>query len=741
MENRIRGVIGVAALSMMMSACTEGNAPAGDKPQGIRTLASALGNTVVDADEAGVARFVTGELGSLPETTSPEAALSADLSPALASIAPQFRLDPANLVLKRAYTDAQGDLHYRYGVKYNGRAIFGAELRLHARGGKIFAANTNVRGDLTGPEKATVAPEAALSAAEQDRDAPQSARAAVEPELSYYRAGDKLLLVYEIRQTGEQADGTPVDDSVLVNAIDGSVVERIPHIHTALDRKVYDGKTLSTLPGTLARIEGSEPVADPVINTSYDHLGTVHGCYQNLFGRDSINNAGATLISTVHHRVKYVNAFWNGTQMVYGDGDNVTASNLANSLDVTAHELTHAVTDYESDLIYSGESGGLNESMSDIFGAVCEWYGDGKVVSQKLWLIGDDVWTPATPGDALRYMHSPTLDGVSLDYFPDYSSGVDVHYSSGISNLAFYLLSQGGTHPRAKTSTVVAGIGVEKAARIFYKANADIMTPSTTFEQAKIATEQAAQQLGYDAATLASVSNAWKAVGVGVPVPPPVNTPVEKNVPVSNISGAKGSKTYFSFQVPEGAYDLTVSIAGGTGDADMYVRFGNAPTTSQYDCRPYKTGNNETCPFAAPAQGTWYAMLNGFSAYSGVTFTVTLEGRLHPHRGRRAARRPLRRGRLGSGVQARGSRSRWRRRQQRPRAHLQRHGQRGRLRAARLGAVPVRLRLPRREGAQHRELQPQQRAPWHLLHQGVRREGRLPEPLPGRHPRLRIPLG
>ncbi|HEY0094420.1 MAG TPA: M4 family metallopeptidase, partial [Archangium sp.] len=348
---------------------------------------------------------------------------------------------------------------------------------------------------------------------------------------------------------------------------------------------------------------------------------------------DSINNAGATLISTVHHRVKYVNAFWDGTQMVYGDGDNVTATNLANSLDVTAHELTHAVTDNESDLIYSGESGGLNESMSDIFGAVCEWYGDGKVVSQKLWLIGDDVWTPATPGDALRYMHSPTLDGVSLDYFPDYASGVDVHYSSGISNAAFYLLSQGGTHPRAKTSTVVAGIGIEKAARIFYKANADLMTPSTTFEQAKIATEQAAQQLGYDAATIASVSNAWKAVGVGVPVPPPVNTPVVKNQPVPNIAGAKGSKTYFSFQVPEGAYDLNVSIAGGTGDADLYVRFNNAPTTTQYDCRPYKSGNAESCAFAAPAQGTWYVMLNAFSAYSGVTLNVTWKGGYIPVQG------------------------------------------------------------------------------------------------------------
>ncbi|MFP2913726.1 M4 family metallopeptidase, partial [Pyxidicoccus sp. 3LFB2] len=188
---------------------------------------------------------------------------------------------------------------------------------------------------------------------------------------------------------------------------------------------------------------------DPVVNTNYDHLGTVYNCYSSLFGRDSYDNLGKVLISTVHHRVNYVNAFWDGTQMVYGDGDGVNASNLANSLDVTAHELTHAVTDTESDLIYSGESGGLNESMSDIFGAVCEWYGDGASdVSARHWLIGDDVWTPSIPNDALRYMNSPTLDGDSLDYYPDYSAGTGVHYSSGISNLAFYLLSQGGTHPR-----------------------------------------------------------------------------------------------------------------------------------------------------------------------------------------------------------------------------------------------------------------------------------------------------
>ncbi|NMO17856.1 peptidase [Pyxidicoccus fallax] len=632
MQRRMFGALGVAALSFIVGACNE-SAPAsdskapetGDQAQNLENGAS-----VLDRDNAGAPTFVSGELGVLPvaDAAAPESLQAAQLAPVVSNVAPLLRLEPANLALTKSYQDKQGDTHYRFAVSHQGIPVYGGEMRLHARDGKVFAANTNVRSDLkVSAEKATIAPEAALAAVDRDREAFESWIEAPEAGLVYWRDGDELRLMYQVIQTGEKADGTPVRDIVLVDARNGDVQVRIPTIHEALNRRMHDGKNLSTLPGPIVRTEGQAPVADPVVNTNYDHLGTVYNCYQNLFGRDSIDNAGGLLISTVHHRVNYVNAFWNGTQMVYGDGDNVTATNLANSLDVTAHELTHAVTDNESDLIYSGESGGMNESMSDIFGAVCEWYGDGAGdVSARHWLIGDDVWTPNVPNDALRYMHSPTLDGVSLDYFPDYSSGVDVHYSSGIPNLAFYLLSQGGTHPRGKTTQVVAGIGIEKAARIWYKANADILLPSSTFEQSKVATEQAAAQLGYDAATIASVSNAWKAVGVGVPVPPPPNTPLPKDTPATNLSGTRGSKQYFSVQVPEGATDLKFTMSGGTGDADMHVRFNNAPTTTQYDCRPYSGGNNETCSFPTPSHGTWYVMLNGFSAYSGVSLVVTWKG-------------------------------------------------------------------------------------------------------------------
>jgi len=631
-SNRVRGAFGIAALSVVVG-CNESNpAPETKSGEAAKTAALENGQNVVSKDGAGVATFVTGNLGAVPEF--PAAGIAAleqsALAPVVAALAPTFHLAPANLVYMKGYVDKQtGDSHFRYAVRHNDLPVFGGELRLHARAGQVFAANTNVRSDLKAVEKATVSAETAVAAAASDRAALKGFVTSPDTELVYWREGDELRLMYKLEQTGEKADGTPVRDIILVDATTGDVQLRIPTIHEALNRKLHDGGTKDILPGPAARTEGQAPHPDAVVNTNYDHLGTVYNCYKELFGRDSFDNAGAVLISTVHHKVNYVNAFWNGTQMVYGDGNGVDASNLANSLDVTAHELTHAVTDKESDLIYSGESGGLNESMSDIFGAVCEWYGDGKGdVSPRHWLVGDDVWTPSIPNDALRYMNSPTLDGDSLDYYPSYSTGTDVHYSSGISNLAFYLLSQGGTHPRGKTTQAVAGIGIEKAARIFYKANADLLVPTSNFEAAKTATEQAATQLGYDAATIASVTNAWKAVGVGVPIPPPVFLPIEKDVPVTNLSSDKNEKKYFSVTVPEGVTDLTFTMSGGTGDADLYVRFNATPGTGSgmYDCRPYKAGNAETCSFAAPQTGTWYVMLNAYLAYTGVTLKVSWKG-------------------------------------------------------------------------------------------------------------------
>jgi vibriolysin len=633
-EKRVRGALGAAALSLMVGACTDGAPSTTTTEDSNLQKASAnlaAGQKVVAADSDAVPTFVTGSFGSVPAPSAIQGiAAQQQLAPVLASVAPMFRLDTNDLFLKKAYVGFDGDTHFRYGVTHNGILVKDAEVRLHARDGNVFAVNTNARGDLKAEAKPSIAAEAALQAALTDRGSPERASSNAQPELVYYRSGNELVLAYEVRVQGELKDTTPVDDSVFVNAKTGEVFERVPHIHSALNRQVWNLQNRTSLPSAVrGRFEGDAPVADPVINNNYDHLGTVYNCYNSLFGRDSYDNAGKMLKSYVHYSTNYVNAYWDGTQMVYGDGDGVNASNLANSLDVTAHELTHAVTSSESNLTYSGESGGLNESISDIFGAVCEWYGKGKptVIPPETWIVGDDVWTPSIPGDGLRYMNNPTLDGDSLDYYPDYSSGVDVHYSSGIPNLAFYLMSQGGTHPRNKTTQVVTGIGFEKAARVFYKINVDLLVASSNFEAAKTASEQAAAQLGFTAAEITQVGNAWKAVGVGVPIPPPVTTPMEKGVPITGIAGSSGSRTYYSVTIPEGATDVNFVMSGGTGDADLYVRKNNAPTDALYDCRPYKSGNAETCTFATSgAKGIWYVMIKGFTSYTGVTLSVTWKG-------------------------------------------------------------------------------------------------------------------
>src|SRR6185503_12165419 len=226
---------------------------------------------------------------------------------------------------------------------------------------------------------------------------------------------------------------------------------------------------------------------------------------------------------------------------------------------------------------------------------------------------------------ALRYMNDPAAEGASLDFWTSGAGNVDVHYSSGISNLAFYLMSQGGTHPRGKSTQQVAGIGIENAVRIFYAINVDYLTPSSNFMAARNASMTAANALGFTQAQKDSVQNAWAAVGVGTGTGGGGgggdDVPLTNNVPVTGISGATGDLKYYKLDVPSGASNLRFTISGGTGDADLYVQFGQRPTTSSYVCRPYLNGNSETCNITTAQVGTYYVMLHGYAAYSGVSLT------------------------------------------------------------------------------------------------------------------------
>ncbi|WP_139491815.1 M4 family metallopeptidase [Brevibacillus dissolubilis] len=231
----------------------------------------------------------------------------------------------------------------------------------------------------------------------------------------------------------------------------------------------------------------------------------VYDYFKNTHNRNSLDNAGKKLLSVVHYGSNYNNAFWDGTYMVYGDGDGVTFRPFSYAIDVTAHEFTHGVTEKTAGLIYQNESGALNESISDIFAVM---------VDRGDWLIGEDIYTPATAGDALRSLSNPAAYGDPDHYSKRYTGTADnggVHTNSGINNKAAYLLSDGGTH----YGVTVTGIGRAATEKIYYRALTLYMTASTNFAGMRQAAIQAASDLyGATSTQVNSVKQAYSAVGV-----------------------------------------------------------------------------------------------------------------------------------------------------------------------------------------------------------------------------------
>jgi vibriolysin len=631
--------LAAALLALPLAACgVEGSNEAQTESSDVGTLSTSdvkaalgavRGSEVLGKSVDEVPYFVRGEFGSAGQSLRGFAARDAHarVGEALARIAPIFRLQASDLVVKRTTVDSQGHTYIRYAQTKGGLEVVGGELIVHVdQNGHVYAANGSARDGESVSAQARISADAASTAAV--RNTQGSGLAAEGAKLVFYRteSDNRLKLAYEVVVTGEGVE-LPIRDHVFVSAKDGSILGRASDIHSAQNRAVYSGNNTTSLPGTLKRSEGGAVTNDSHVDMNYDHLGTTYQCYSVNFGRDSYNAAGAQLKSTVHHSTNYTNAFWNGTQMVYGDSDGTQSAPLGKSLDVTVHELTHAVTDSESDLIYSNESGALNEGMSDIFSAYCESWTLNWATPASVWMIGDDVWTPNTAGDALRYMANPTQDGSSKDYYPTRYTGTSdnggVHWNSGIANLAFKLLSTGGTHPRNVTTVNVTGIGVQKAGKIFYEANANCLTASSNFAAAKTCTEQKAEQF-YGAAEKASVTQAWEAVGVGGTVTPPPTCSsaiaLTNGVTVTNVSAAQGAwSCTYTLAVPAGSSNLKIDLSGGTGDGDMYVKFGAEPTSTSYDCRPYAGGNTESCSFAAPQTGTYYVKIYGYSAASGMS--------------------------------------------------------------------------------------------------------------------------
>lgn len=328
------------------------------------------------------------------------------------------------------------------------------------------------------------------------------------------------------------------------------------------------------------------------INDAHHFGGVVHDMYQAYTGAPPLNQV---LLMKVHYGNNYENAFWDGTSMTFGDGATTFYPLVA--LDVTSHEISHGYTEQHSNLTYSGQSGGMNEAYSDIAGEAAEYYDRGS----NDFLVGPDIFKG---NGALRYMQTPSQDGASIDNASQYYNGLDVHYSSGVYNRAFYLLAH-------KT-----GWNTQKAFQVFARANALYWQANSTFNSGSCGVATAATDLGFSSADVVS---AFSTVGVSCSGGGGGGTVLLNK---TGLSGASGSTQNFTLSAAANK-TLTVTMSGGTGDADLYVRKGSAPTTSAYDCRPYLTGNNETCTINVTTAGTYYVQVRGYSSYSGVSVKAT----------------------------------------------------------------------------------------------------------------------
>ncbi|MYY03251.1 MULTISPECIES: M4 family metallopeptidase [unclassified Streptomyces] len=444
------------------------------------------------------------------------------------------------LIVRDVIKDANGTVHTRYERTYDGLPVLGGDLVTH----------TAANGKLKSVTKATTARISVPSTTAKIKTA-ASARKVI------WAGSGTPVLALESVKTGVQKDGTPSRKRVITDATTGKVLQSYEEIETAgVGNSQYSGKVdLSTTASgsgfeltdgdrgghkTYDLNQGSSGTGSLVTDdddtwgdgTGDDrqtaavdaHYGAAltWDFYKSAFGRDGIAGDGKAAYSRVHYGNAYVNAFWDDSCfcMTYGDGaDNKSA---LTAVDVAGHEMSHGLTASTADLNYSGESGGLNEATSDIFGTAVEFFADNTtdagdyLIGEKIDINGD--------GSPLRYMDEPSKDGGSADYWDSSVGNLDVHYSSGVANHFFYLLAEGSgaktingvdyDSPTADGSTVT-GIGRDKAVQIWYKALSEYMTSTTDYADARTATEQAATDLyGADSAELEAVDAAWNGVNV-----------------------------------------------------------------------------------------------------------------------------------------------------------------------------------------------------------------------------------
>jgi Zn-dependent metalloprotease len=284
-------------------------------------------------------------------------------------------------------------------------------------------------------------------------------------------------------------------------------------------RTICNAHNEETLPADIVRREGDPPIGDAAVDEAYDGLGSTYDFYWESYERNSIDDDGMSLDATVHYGQDYVNAFWNGQRMVFGDGDGDLFNRFTIALDIIGHELTHGVTADEAQLVYMFQPGALNESISDVFGSLVKQYALNQTADQADWLIGAGLFTNNVNGVALRSMKAPgtAYDDPTLgkdpqpahmkDYVNTWKDNGGVHINSGIPNYAFYLVA-----------TQLGGHAWEKAGHIWYETLRDsALRPEAGFQRfARLTSNVAAKLFGPNSQEQQAVRSAWSEVGIRV---------------------------------------------------------------------------------------------------------------------------------------------------------------------------------------------------------------------------------
>jgi Zn-dependent metalloprotease len=479
-----------------------------------------------------------------------------------------------HFVAKYSRVDANGDEHVRFTRTFAGLDVIGGDFVTHSHGGALRGVSQTLNTNLRPGTRPSISGDTAIElAGAQFGTGFQGMPTA---RLVVFALNTRPALAYEVVFAGQKANGDPTEMHYFVNASNGRVMDKWDMVHTAKPGGggggggtpavgTGKGQVYGTISINTASSGGTYNFTDTTRGNGamYDANGVAYSTaarratlfvdadnvwgsgsfgtdrataavdaafgvaktfdyYKNTFGRSGIFGDGKGVKSYVHVGRSWVNAAWYANAMYYGDGGGSYLPLVA--IDVAGHEMTHGVTQALNGLAYSGDAGGLNESSSDIMGTMVEFYANNANDTPD-YTIGEEIYAAPAVTKALRYMFKPSGADASYDCYPSGGfAGVDPHYSSGPSNHFFYLLAAGSVNPAGFNYTqaqltcnnvAVAGIGNDKAARIWYRAMDLYFTSGTTYPQAKAATLSAAADLyGAGSAEAAAVTAAWAGVGL-----------------------------------------------------------------------------------------------------------------------------------------------------------------------------------------------------------------------------------